>query len=293
MCNRRRSRQFLAILLAVSTQAVGCFMGEPERAFDVAPSVEMPASVVWGEPFQIIYRWMPGESFPEEPGEYLAFVHFSDPDGQVVAQDDHSPPVPTSQWREGQPVEYRRWFRFPVPETFEYVDVSLGLYDKESGRLAVRSRGRWETEVMAARLRTGEGDYDGTPIAGDGWHRLERDGSGHDLWHWTSESATVIFRNPGRDAELHIEASSPVAWLDGPQRVRISLGGAEIAELVVSEDSRFVERIPLSAAMLGDEPVLEIKIEVDATVVPAEVVTGSEDPRVLGLKVYCLYLSPR
>ncbi len=268
-------------------------MGEPERAFDVTPSVEMPDSVEWGEPFQIVYRWIPGESLPEEPGDYLAFVHFLDPDGQVVAQDDHSPPVPTSQWREGESVEYRRWFRFPVPDKYEYVDVILGLYEDEFGRVAVRSQGRWETEVLAHRLRTGEGDYDGTPVAGDGWHPLEREGSGRDLGHWTTETAAVVFRNPGRDAVLHLEASSPVAWLGGPQRVRVFLGGAEIADLLVSEGSRFVERIPLSVEMLGSEAALEIRIEVDATVVPAEVELGSEDSRDLGLKVFCIYLSSR
>ncbi len=283
----------MAILLAVSTQAVACFMGEPERTIDVAPSVEMPDSVEWGEPFQIVYRWMPGESIPEEPGDYIVFVHFLDSDGQIVAQDDHVPPVPTSQWREGQPVEYGRWFRFPVPEAHEYVDVMLGLYDDESGRVAVHSRGRWKTEALVHRLRTGGGEYDGTPVAGDGWHRLEREDSGRDLWHWTAQTAAVVFRNPGRDAELHLEASSPIGWLGSPQRVRILLNDKEITELLILEESRFVERIPISIEMLGANAALEIKIEVDAAVVPAEVEAGSEDSRMLGLKVFCIYLSPR
>jgi len=298
MCNRRRSRYFMAILLAVSLLAVSllavaCFQGEPERTFDVALAVDMPDSVQWAQPFRIVYRWVPGESIPDEPGDFLVFVHFVDPEGQIVAQDDHAPAVPTSQWREGQPVEYRRWFRIPKPGTYEYVDVIIGLYDDESGRVAVRSRGRWETDALVHRLRASEEGYDGTPVGGDGWYRLQGRNSGRDIWHWTAETATVSFLNPGRDAELLLEASSPVGLLGGPQRVRLFLNDKEISELLISQESRFVERIPISLGMLGTRPVLEIKIEVDPAVIPAEVEAESEDSRLLGLKVFSIHLSPR
>ena len=75
--------------------------------------------------------------------------------------------------------------------------------------------------------------------------------------------------------------------------VTLFLNDKEISELLISQESRFVERIPISLGMLGTRPVLVIKIEVDPAVIPAEVEAESEDSRLLGLKVFSIHLSPR
>ena len=52
----------------------------------------------------------PNASFDKN---YYVFVHVLDPEGEQMWTDDHLPPVPTSQWKPGQTIEYSRTIFVP------------------------------------------------------------------------------------------------------------------------------------------------------------------------------------
>ena len=93
-----------------------------------------------GSPLQITYKFVvaPDAKFAED---YRVFVHVVDADGEQIWDDDHNPPVPTSQWQPGQTVEYTRTLFVPV---FPYVGdatLQVGLHSlKDQQRLHARRR---------------------------------------------------------------------------------------------------------------------------------------------------------
>ena len=106
---RGRAWAFYAFVAVVASAAAGCAGEEPERVLAVSVDLGLADSVPIGTPFDIGFTWTPGEDFAAPADDFRVFVHLVDPDGNIVQQDDHYPPVPTSQWKAGQPVNYRRW----------------------------------------------------------------------------------------------------------------------------------------------------------------------------------------
>jgi hypothetical protein len=268
--------------------ASGCLEGDPEQLLDVALSVDLPEVVRSSEPFEFAYRWDPGDRFESTGHDYLVFVHFVDAEGNIVAQDDHALPVPSSEWRSGRSVEYRRWFRFLDPIDVEHVDVVVGLYDDE-GRASLRDFARHDYAVVG-RLEIRVDAGRGIPLRARGWYKLERSPTSSELWHWLGEQATVVFANPRRDAVLHIEASAPVPLLGSPQRVMVYLNEVEIANFEISTEDRLRWRLPATAEELGEGEFVEFRIATALNVVSSEVIPGSVSDRRLGLKVFYLHL---
>ena len=68
-------------------------------------------------------------------------VHVVDTDEELMWTDDHNPPVPTTQWKPGQTVEYTRTMFVPI---FPYVGdagIHIGLVfdDRSEARAAART----------------------------------------------------------------------------------------------------------------------------------------------------------
>ena len=54
-----------------------------------------------------------------------------------------------------------------------------------------------------------------------------------------------------------------------------------------------LRKIALSAAVLGQEDIVELKIAVDKTFVPAQLSPSAKDPRELGVRVFHAFVDPR
>lgn len=266
----------------------GCRGGESGPSLDVALSIDLPESVGSSAPFEITYRWVPGDQFESMGHDYLVFVHLVDADGNIMTQDDHTLPVPTSEWRPGNPIEYRRWFRFLDPIDVENVDLVVGLYDNE-GRASLRGFAQ-PTYPTVGRLEVRHDEKVGVPLRGKGWNKLERSATSSDLWHWLGEQATVVFANPRRDSVLHMEASAPVTLLGSPQWVMVFLDEVEIANFEISTEGRFRRRLSVTEAQLGNGEFVEFRIATALNVVSSEAIPGSDGDRRLGLKVFYLHL---
>ena len=268
--------------------ASACAGGDQQERLDVTPRVSLPDSVALREPLHIGYAWAPGAEFQAPANDYKVFVHFLDPSGRIVLQDDHYPPQPTSQWRADRTEEYQRWV-YPGELEFEAVDIVVGLYTGD-GRVLVRDAdGSWSDAVRAHRLQIRADDMSGMPVYMDGWHGEEEGEQGR--WRWCEGTARVVFTNPHGDAVLHLRAHGPYDELGRAQTVLLRTGEHELARFQVTSAEPFLRRVEVPAEVMGEEDWVEVTIETTPVLVPAERDPSSSDEWQLALQVFMLYLS--
>ena len=125
---------------------------------------------------------------------------------------------------------------------------------------------------------------DGLEMMGfvEGWQEPEYNPTTSRSWRWMSERAAVWVRPIGRDVNLILTGDSPLKYFDSAPRVRVSIGGQEIAR--VSPASDFTERVPLPSALLAAQEG-RVLIESDKWFAPAD--RGeSADRRHLAIRMY-------
>lgn len=288
-------RLITGLVLAVALPVVGCGSDDPERSLNAGVSLDLPESLPVGSPLDIGYTWTPEDDFEPPADDYRVFVHLVDPDGRIVDQDDHFPVLPTSQWRAGEPISYRRLI-YPAPDLQpEYLDFFVGLYDATDGQVATLHDGGLESRPLVHTSIIRLDDQRGLPVYVDGWHPRESSLSSDKYlqqWQWMRQTGEVAFGNPRGAATLHFRGLSPIDFLGAAQTITVRVQGQEVAQIEKTNSVPFLERIEIPAEVMGDEEWIELTIEVDSVFVPMEVDTSSDDERVLGLQVFWLYLAP-
>jgi hypothetical protein len=248
-----------------------------------------------GSPLQITYKFTVANDarFAED---YRVFVHVVDTDQETLWFDDHFPPVPTSQWKPGQTIEYTRTVFVPIVPYVGDATIQLGLHSvKDQKRLPLAGEDAGQLAYTVAHLQLLPQTDNLFTVFKDGWHPAElgpQDGQVE--WQWTKKSATLAFKNPKKDAILYLDLDSPQASLHGPQQVQITMGGQVVGEFTLAPDERVMKEVTLSAAQMGDGDLAELHIDVDKTFVPAAVSAGaSKDPRELGVRVFHAFVDQR
>ena len=88
-----------------------------------------------GSPVEVTYEFKVADDAPAFTEDLVVFVHFVDADGELMWTDDHHPPVPTTQWKPGQTIQYNRLLFAPVYPYVGDASVKVGLYGKDQKRL--------------------------------------------------------------------------------------------------------------------------------------------------------------
>lgn len=288
---------FIASLAVLGGTLTACSTSDdapPLASVSVTPSqTRLPI----GSPLDLTYRFEP--TAPLSGDNYTVFVHMLDSDGEMRWNDDHQPPVPTSDWQPGTPIEYTRTTFLPVTSLHPGdVTIEVGMYrDGERASL----RGPREPRRTGSRAYP-VADLQLTPeserlfiIYQSGWHPDEFADDPPQSWKWTEQSATINFRNPKADATLFIEyAANPDVFAGTPQVVTIvGADGQPIDSFAADSSDRVLRRIPVTAAQMGNAELAELRLDVDRTFVPAEHPGGGRDSRRLGIQVYHLFVQSR
>jgi hypothetical protein len=296
-----RDRVRLSVIcLAVATLAAAC--GSKKEA---APPVAKPSVTLnhdrapAGSPLEITYKFVvaPDAKFSED---YRVFLHVVDTDEEQMWTDDHNPPIPTSQWKPGQTVEYTRTIFVPI---FPYVgDASLqiGLHStKDQKRLPLEGQDVGKMEYRIAHVQLLPQTDNLFTVFKDGWHPAEVSSSqtasqDNIEWQWTKKMATLAFKNPKKDAVLYLDLDSPAKDLHGPQQVQIMMGGETVEEFTLPAEERLLKKIKLSGSKMGEGDLAELQIIVDKTFTPSLLTNGAtRDPRELGVRVFHAFVDPR
>ena len=271
---------------------LGCTPTQPPVA-TVAVGVDRVA-VPLGAPLDLRFRFDVTPDLDAGLAEdYRVFVHFLDDREGVLWTEDHDPPVPTSQWRPGQPIEYERRIRIPMYPYIGESVIAAGLYSVVDGArvpLAGADLGQFAYRVASIRL---EPQHESSFVTyGEGWHPAEFSGDGRRQWRWTTDRGVLSFRNPNRDSRFVLEFDGRPDVFDSAPRLSIAIGDRVLRELAVdtSEVVHVVEEI--SAADLGAEDFVELELRVDRTFTPAEIDSTVQDTRALGVRVFYTYFEP-
>ena len=78
------------------------------------------------------------------------------------------------------------------------------------------------------------------------------------------------------------------------QQVTVTLGDQTIDTFTIQPKEELIRKPTITAAQLGTADVVELKIAVDKTYVPAVITNGANrDPRELGVRVFHAYIQPK
>ncbi len=246
------------------------------------------ARIPLGSPVEMKYRFVPARGAKID-ADYTVFVHFLEGGSrEMMWTDDHQPPVPTSRWQAGSPVEYTRTMFTPVYPYVGQATVEIGLYAGKGKRLTLTGgadKGHQAYELARFELLPQTENI--FLIYKDGWYPTEVAADNPTLeWQWTKRDATVAFRNPKRSVLFILHAEGVPAVLGQTQNVNIRVGDQTVATFEMKGE--VLKKIPVTAAQLGTGEMAEIRIGVDNTFVPSlvPVLKNLNDTRELGLRVF-------
>lgn len=293
----RRDSVLLLLGCLLLTGLAGC-SGTADEAPPVAtPTVTLNRrDVSVGAPMDVTYRFVVAKDAPAFREDYVVFVHFVDADGELMWVDDHEPARPTTEWKPGETIEYSRTMFIPKVPYEGDVDVIMGLYSLSSKeRVPMTGTGEGMRAYRVAQFKMGLPADNTFVMFRDGWHDAEgASGEVGTEWQWSKQDATLVFRNPKRDALVYLQLDQPVAAFAAPQRVEVRLGGQPIDAFELPAGRRELRRLRLTAAQLGTGDAAEMTLHVDRTFVPANVPQmRSSDHRELGVRVFRAYVEPQ
>jgi hypothetical protein len=291
----------LRVIFAWCLVAGGVALGAAcAKKADTAPPVATPSVTInrpraaLGSPIEITYQFIvaPGATFD---GDYRVFVHFVDADGEMMWTDDHEPVPPTSQWKPGETIKYTRTVFVPIYPYIGEASIEVGLYGgKDQGRLPLAGEQRGQRAYRVATMTLLPQTENIFIIFKDGWHLAEvlPDNVAVE-WQWTKKDATFSFRNPRKDVVLMLDLDGQPRLLKEPQVVTVRLGDQVLETFTLDSKTEIIRRIPITALQMGGGDMVEVKLSVDKTFVPAQMEGGSPaDTRELGLRVFHVFVEP-
>ena len=279
-----------AIVLLCSA---GCGLNDSEPAV-ATPAVGLNRTdVPLGGPLDMSYRFTPAVDRLGADDDYRVFVHFLDEDGELMFEDDHAPPEPTSTWRSGQPVGYDRRMTVPVYPYIGTVTVAIGLYSPSTGeRLALAGDSLGQRAYEVASFRMAPQSESGFLMFEEGWHSAESSAlEPTQEWRWSTAESTIAFRNPEVDSTLYLEVQGRPELFEMPQMLSLRIGDTTIDIIELSSGERSYHVIPIVATAFGTDEMVAISFSVDQTFVPSVVTNGeNQDDRELGIQLFYSFL---
>jgi hypothetical protein len=127
----------------------------------------------------------------------------------------------------------------------------------------------------------------------EGWHPAETPPDNAAVeWQWSRKDAILSVRNPKKDVTLYLHLDHP-GLLPESQQVTVTLGDQVIDSFTLAPKQELIRKPNITAAQLGTADVVDLKISVDKSYVPAVITNGANrDPRELGVRVFHAYVQP-
>jgi len=283
-------KSFLVVVCALVVVAAACSSKESAQPPVATPSVTLNKDkAAIGSPIKITYKFEVAPNAKID-ADHAVFVHVMDPDGEKLWQDDHQPPVPTSQWKPGQVVEYTRTVFVPNYPYIGEAIIRLGLYNTADGkRLPLNAQDVSRHEYVVGRFHLLPQSENVFIFPKEGWHPQEIDSNNPTSeWQWTKKTATISFRNPKRDSTFYLDFDARPDLFTPPQQVNISSGGQTLLTFTADSKEKALKVIPLTASQLGSGDMVDVVIDVDRTFSP-----GGADTRELGIRVFHTFIEPK
>lgn len=280
----------LMLALTVSGLALAGCSSEDSATPVATPSLSLSRDRVGlGAPVDFTYQF---DVAAPIPADYRVLVHVVNADGDTIWIDDHDPPVPTAQWKAGQRIQYTRQRFMPVLPYTGDASVRVGLY-KADDRLPLQGADPSQRTYKVATFQLLPQSENIFIIFKSGWHAAEFTADSALEWWWSQKSGVVNFRNPRKDVTLYLEMDARVDLFTPPQQVTLVVAGKPVRTIAADSARPVLHRVPLTAAELGADDMVELRFDVDRTFVPAQLPGGGADTRELGVRIFHLFVEPK
>jgi hypothetical protein len=295
MTTSARRLALVGLVIVSASVFSACRRNEPEAPAVATPSFQIKQTrVPLGSPVEVTYKFVVANNAPKIPENYRVFVHFLDSDKERMWTDDHDPPIPTTQWQPGQTIEYTKTMFVPVYPYMGPTTVLMGLYSAASNsRLPLSGENNGQRAYTVGHLELLPQTENIFVMFKDGWHPAETPPDNAAVeWQWTKKEATLSVRNPKKDVTFYLHLDHPDLFKE-PQQVKVTIGDQTIDSFTIQPRQELIRKPTITAAQLGTGDVVDVKISVDKTFVPAVLTNGSNrDPRELGVRVFHAYVQP-
>jgi hypothetical protein len=273
-----------------------CHRKQPEPPPVATPSFSVSQTrVPLGSPVEVTYKFTVAPDALPIKENYRVFVHFLDADKERMWTDDHDLPVPTTQWKPGQVIQYTKTMFVPVYPYMGATTVLMGLYSQASNsRLPLAGENNGQRAYTVGKIELLPQTDSVFVMFKDGWHPAETPPDNAAVeWQWTKKEATLSVRNPKKDAVLYLHLDQPGVFPE-PQHVTVTVGGQTIDGFTINPKEELIRKPTITSAQFGTGDMAEIKISVDKTYVPAVITNGANRyPRELGVRVFHAYIQPK
>ena len=247
-----------------------------------------------GSPIDITYRFEVATNAPAFKENYRVFVGVVNTDEELMWTDDHDPPVPTTEWKPGQKIEYTRTVFIPIYPYLGDASIHVGLHSPATKkRLSLSGTDAGQRAYTVSKLQLLPQTESVFTVFKDGWHNPETPADNALVeWRWTKKEATLGFKNPRKDSLLYLDLDNPSRTFPEGQHVQVTLNGRVIDELTVT-DQRQLRKLRLTAAQMGDGETVDMQFLTDKSFVPAlQPAATSKDPRDLGIRIFHVFVEP-
>jgi hypothetical protein len=289
----------MAVLASAVVSLATCSRKQAPEPPVATPSIALSRDKApLGSPIDITYRFDVGANAPAFTENYKVFVGVVDPDEELMWTDDHDPAVPTTQWKPGQKVEYTRTVFIPIYPYIGEASIHMGLYSPTTKkRLSLSGTEAGQRAYKVAKFQLLPQTENVFTVYKDGWHGPETAQNNPSVeWQWTKKEATLGFKNPKRDSLFYLDLDNPTPskTLPEAQHVEAKVNDQVVEQFDLKPDGlRVLKKIPLTTAQLGDTEMVEVRIVVDKTFVPASLpASDNKDPRELGVRVFHAFIEP-
>jgi len=289
---RKKLTLYGSLLAVCAALVAGCGGNKETEPAVATPTLTFSKDQVpIGSAVTLTYKFVvePTASFDRD---YLVFVHVLDPEGEQMWTDDHPPAVPTSKWKPGETIEYKRTIFIPAYPYVGEANVRLGLYDPPSGkRLVLKAQEASRREYIVAKIQilpSGDKIYVNW-IGKDGWHPAESDAKNpQSEWQWSKKTSAWSIKNPKKDVTLYLEYDARPDLFPAPQQVILKIGDQPVGQFTADSRTPKILTFPITAAQLGSADLVELVVDVDQTFKP-----GGTDPRELGIRVFHAFVDAK
>jgi len=239
---------------------------------------------------EVSYRWETGPSWTVPAGNTLVFVHLQDDEGVRICQDDHTPPVPVSNWQPGMVYEYSRLVFIPITLLKKKVFLLIGFYNSQDSSAYYALKGLpqynpyYRYLAKELTLLPSREEYSEALIKyRKGWYGPEIDKNGYIIRRWMQKRAEGELVNPGSDAVFYINAWVPNEQFEENAVVTLTINDHQL-ELPEIVNNHLHTIINVPADLLGDAEYIPFVLESSQSFVPAK--DGkSTDNRELGILI--------
>lgn len=288
----------IAVLAAAAASLCSCRHKVPPEPPVATPAVTLGHDKApLGSPIEVTYRFDVAPDAPPFKENYRVFVGVVDTDQELMWHDDHDPPIPTTQWKPGQKIEYTRTVFIPIYPYIGDAAIHMGLHSTVTQkRLPLAGQDAGQRAYNVGKLQLLPQTENVFTVYKDGWHGPETPPNNpHFEWQWTRrKEATIDFKNPKKDCLFYFDIDNPSSTFPEGQHVQVKLGDHLVDEFTLMPAQQVLRRIPLTAAQMGTEDMAELTINVDKTFTPALVpASTNKDPRELGVRVFHAYIEPK